>query len=141
MVAHRKNVVTPGKPVAMGRLAAAVPRAARGRTGAETTPVFIRGPVSADGTVDRDAVRLALGTTLGHRATRIDRIDVVFRDENGPKGAPTVGVTLEIRLSNAPPLAVSAKARTGAAAFRSAIRAAERMLRRRVEKLRGARGR
>ena len=124
----------------MGRLAAVAPRATRGRTGAESTPVFIQGAVSADGTVDRDAVRLALGTALGHRAMRIDRINVVFRTENGTKRAPTVGVTIEMRLSNAQPLAVSATARTGAAAFRSAARAAERMLRRRLEKLRGARG-
>lgn len=124
----------------MGRLAASAPRAARGRTGPETTPVFIRGPVSADGTVDRETVRLALGSALGHRATRIDRIDVVFRSENGAKGPPMVGVTIELRLSNAQPLAASATARTGGAAFRAATRASERMLRRRLEKLRGARG-
>lgn len=120
----------------MGARANEMPRAARGRTGTDTTPVVIRGAVSRDGTIDADGIRRRLGARLGKFAWRIDRVDVALSSKTPARGAAAAEITIAAKPSGADPVAVRATGASVRSAFLSALRAAEHSLHRWVEKMR-----
>src|SRR5581483_11272240 len=120
----------------MGARANEIHRAVRGRTDTETTPGVIRGAVTRDGTIDADTIRQRLGAKLGKFAWRIDRIDVGLSSKAPAKGGADAEITITSKLAGADPVAVRATAADVRTAFQSALRAAERSLRREIEKKR-----
>ena len=120
----------------MGTKASDVHRAERGRTGTETTPVYIRGAIDADGTLDRNFIRARLGGKLGKYASRIDRLDVAVATNGPARGAPDVRITIEASVASGGPLAVSGAGDTALTAFQAAVRSAERSVRRWLERKR-----
>lgn len=111
-------------------------RADLGRTGTETTPVYIRGAVDADGTLDRAFIRARLGEKLGKYARRIDRLDVAVGTNGAARGGERVRLSIEVSVASGGPLAVSGSGATALTAFQAAVRAAERSVRRWVERKR-----
>lgn len=120
----------------MGARAAEVERGARGRTGTETTPVHIRGPVHADGTADAAFIRSRLGSKLGRFARRIDRLDVAASSKPPAGRGAGVEIVLTARIANQRPVVATSRGDTAREAFLAALRAAERTLRRAVERRR-----
>ncbi|MDA1081401.1 MAG: HPF/RaiA family ribosome-associated protein [Gemmatimonadetes bacterium] len=125
-----------GRGLSMGAGAAAVDRAERGRTGATTTPVYFRGAIDADGTLDREFVRARLGDKLGKYARRIDRIDVALGTDRPARGAKASRITIEASVSSGAPVAVTGSGDTARVAFLAAARSAERSVRRWIERKR-----
>lgn len=128
-----------GRSVPMGVRAADVARGKRGRTGPATTPVYIRGAIDADGTLDRDFIRARLGDKLGKYALRIDRLDVSLATNAPAHGRPRQRIIIEAGVSRGGPVAVTGTGTTARSAFLAASRAAERSIRRRIERRRQAR--
>lgn len=120
----------------MGARAAEVPKALRGRTTAATTPVVIRNLMPDDDTLRREWVQERLAVALGKVAWRIDRVNVHVRDESGPTGRKTARATITLQAARHEPIVVTARAGTSQQATATAIRAAERALRRRTERAR-----
>ncbi len=125
-----------GRSAPMGARTADVRRAERGRTGVETTPVYIRGAIDGDGTLDRDFIRKRLGEKLGKYASRIDRLDVALSRKAPARGAPDKHVTLEASVRKDGAIAVTGGGANIRAAFLDAIRALERSMRRSIERKR-----
>lgn len=119
----------------MGVRAPDVPKASLGRTTSSQTPVTIRDSVPRDGTLNRDWVHQRLGFALGKFAMRIDRVVITMRDESGPRGRPAVQATITLATPLAEPVVVTARAETSHQAVSASIRACERALRRRIERI------
>lgn len=103
-----------------------------GRTDAAATQLEIRGD-EIDLTL-REWVHDRIGRQLGKYATQIERIDVRFGDENGPKGGHDKVCLVHIVLSKLPPVVVEMRGDTEREAFDLAAARAERATRRNMEK-------
>jgi putative sigma-54 modulation protein len=105
-----------------------------GRTEASETHLEIR---NLDGGVD-DAlhawVHERLGRQLGKYGTLIERIDVRFGDENGPKGGIDRCCMVHVILSSLPPVVIEMRAGEDREAFDLAAGRAERAIKRSVQK-------
>lgn len=137
-MADRKSAARLEARAPMGIAAHEGDRAAQGRTTTTRTPVHVRN-MTSDATLDEDWLRERLGFKLGKFAIRIDRVDVVLRDEAGPTGAPTVRTTIQLHGSRHNPTTVTARAATAQAAVSTALRSAERSFRRDIERSRAKR--
>lgn len=120
----------------MGTRATEVARRARGKTDTETTPVNIRGPVHADGTADAAFIRARLGAKLGRYARRIDRLDVATSSKPPVGRGAGVAIVLTASVSNRRPVVATGRGTTARTAFLGALRAAERTIRRTIERRR-----
>lgn len=105
-----------------------------GKTDAAETPLEIR---NLDGAVD-DAlhawVHERLGRQLGKYAPQIERIDVRFGDENGPKGGIDRCCMVHVVLSALAPVVVEMRAGDDREAFDLAAGRAERAVKRTMQK-------
>jgi len=135
-MASRNKATRADRRAPMGARTDDVPRADLGRTGTGTTPVYIRGAVDADGTLDRAFIRARLGEKLGKYARRIDRLDVAVAAQGAVRGPKGLRITIEASVASGGPLAVSGTGATALTAFQAAVRAAERSIRRWVERRR-----
>jgi len=105
-----------------------------GATEAAETPLEIR---NLDGAVDaalHDWVHERLGRQLGKYATQIERVEVRFGDENGPKGGVDRNCMIHIVLSALAPIVVEVRAAEDREAFDLAAGRAERALNRTMQK-------
>jgi hypothetical protein len=105
-----------------------------GRTEIDQTPLEIR---DLDGAVDEALhawVHERLGRQLGKYGPQIERIDVRFGDENGPKGGIDRCCMIHIVLSSLAPVVVEMRAGEDREAFDLAAGRAERALRRTMQK-------
>jgi putative sigma-54 modulation protein len=105
-----------------------------GRTEVFETPLEIR---NLDGAVDESLhawVHERLGRQLGKYAPRIERIDVRFGDENGPKGGIDRCCMVHVVLSTLAPVVVEMRAGEDREAFDLAAGRAERALKRTMQK-------
>ena len=125
-----------GRGVPMGGKADDLPRPERGRTNVESTRVYIRGAVAADGTLDREFIQRRLGEKLGKYASRIDRLDVSLGTDSPARGAKAKVITIEASVASGAPIAVTGSGDTVLAAFLAALRAVERSTRRWIERKR-----
>jgi len=132
-MANRNSKAKAERRAPMGAKALDVARGARGRTASSETPVHLRIAASSVA-VDRTWLQQRLGFKLGKFATRLDRVDVILRDESGPKGKPTIRATLQLTIPQREPIAVTARAVTAPAAIGAALRSCERALRRSIER-------
>lgn len=139
-MADRKSAAKRDARAPMGIAAHDVDRATRGRTTSLETPVHIRN-MTSDATLDEDWLRQRLGFKLGKFAIRIDRVDVVLRDEAGPTGAPSVRTTIQLHGSRHALTTATARAATAQSAVSGALRSVERSFRRDLERSRGKRTR
>jgi putative sigma-54 modulation protein len=105
-----------------------------GKTDVAGTPLEIR---NLDGAVD-DAlhawVRERLGRQCGRYGPQIERIDVRFGDENGPKGGIDRCCMIHVILSALPPVVVEMRAGEDREAFDLAAGRVERALKRTMQK-------
>jgi hypothetical protein len=104
-----------------------------GRTGIAETQLELR---SGDNQINQDLhdwVYERLGRQLGKYAPQIERLQVRFGDENGPKGAGKTCL-VHVILSKLPPVVVECRGNTEREAFDLAAGRAERALRRNVQK-------
>lgn len=113
------------------------PRAAKRTTGAATTsetPLSVRAPglELEDGL--REYARQRAGFKLGKFGLDITRAAVNFEDVSGPKGAAAYDCRIKVVLRNAADVLVSQPGETQRAAFDKAIGAAERAVRRTLER-------
>ena len=98
------------------------------------TPLEIR---SLDGTVDRALyawIRERFGRHLGKFATQMERVEVRFSDENGPKGGVDRHCLVHLLLSSLPPIVVEDRGETDRVAFDLAAGRAERALKHSLNK-------
>jgi hypothetical protein len=105
-----------------------------GPTEAFETPVEVR---SLDGAVDEALhawVLERLGRQLGKHATQIERVEVRFGDENGPKGGIDRNCMIHLVLSVLPPIVVEMTGGEDREAFDLAAGRANRALQRAMEK-------
>ena len=105
-----------------------------GATDAAETPLEIR---NLNGAVDADLhdwVHERLGRQLGKYATQVERVEVRFGDENGPKGGVDRNCMVHIVLSALAPVVVEMRAAEDREAFDLAAGRAERALRRTMQK-------
>lgn len=105
-----------------------------GPSEASETRVEVR---SLDGAVDEALqawVHERLGRQLGKYATQIERVEVRFGDENGPKGGIDRACMVHVIVSSLPPIVVEMRAGEDREAFDLAAGRAERALRRSMQK-------
>jgi putative sigma-54 modulation protein len=105
-----------------------------GRTDALATQLEIR---SGGNEIEPDLkawVYERMGRQLGKYAQQIERVQVRFGDENGPKGGHDKCCLVHVILSKLPPVAVEMRGETDREAFDLAAKAAERATRRNMEK-------
>jgi ribosome-associated translation inhibitor RaiA len=105
-----------------------------GPSEASETRVEVR---SLDGAVDEALhawVQERLGRQLGKYATQIERVEVRFGDENGPKGGIDRACMVHVIVSSLPPIVVEMRAGEDREAFDLAAGRAERALRRSMQK-------
>ena len=105
-----------------------------GLTEVAETPLEIR---SLDGSVDpalESWVHERLGRQLGKYATQIERVEVRFGDENGPKGGVDRNCMIHIVVSTLAPVVVEVRAAEDREAFDLAAGRAERALRHSMQK-------
>ncbi|MBK6489854.1 MAG: HPF/RaiA family ribosome-associated protein [Gemmatimonadetes bacterium] len=113
------------------------PRAIKRAAGATTTsetPLHVRAPglVLEDGL--REYARQRTGFRIGKFGLEITRVSVRFEDISGPKGAPVYDCRIKVVLRTAPDVMVSQSDETQRAAFDKAVGAAERAVRRTLER-------
>jgi ribosome-associated translation inhibitor RaiA len=105
-----------------------------GRTAAARTPLNVRtegvelDPALQDYVLDR------AGRKFGKFARHVERVTVRFEDANGPRGGVDLDCRVKMVLSGAPSIIVSKRAAEPRTAFDVAADAAERTLRRTVER-------
>jgi hypothetical protein len=105
-----------------------------GATEVFETPLEIR---NLDGAVDEELhawVHERLGRQLGKYATQIERVEVRFGDENGPKGGIDRNCMIHVVLSALAPVVVETRAGEDREAFDLAAGRAERALRHTMQK-------
>lgn len=117
--------------------AAHTPKAHKPVLGASTTretPLTIRtlGPVLAD--AEREFIRTRVGFRLGKFGLAITRASVRFEDVSGPTGAPTVACRFKVVLRKGGAVTLSAESETPRDAFMVAAGAAERWVRKTLER-------
>lgn len=98
------------------------------------TPLEIR---SLDGMVDKALyawIRDRLGRHLGKFASQMERVEVRFSDENGPKGGVDCHCLVHLVLSALPPVVVEDRGETDREAFDLAAGRAERALKHTLNK-------
>lgn len=105
-----------------------------GRTDASATQLEIRAHGDEIDATLREWVHERIGRQLGKFATSIERIDVRFGDENGPKGGHDKVCQIHLVLSKLPPVIVEQRGDTEREAFDLAAARAERATRRNLEK-------
>lgn len=135
----RKNPNQPLRriPFAVSGEASMEPRS--GRTTTSQTPLHIHSPgVPLDPTA-MDYVRQRLGFKLGKFALRIRDIELHLKDENGPKGTPTVGCSILVHLDAVGDILVEHRSSATRAAFDITLDRAERAVRRALQKHRDLR--
>lgn len=105
-----------------------------GRTDAAQTQLEIRsgGEPLEEGL--REWIFERVGRQLGKFAPQIERLQVRFGDENGPKGGEDQCCMVHVILSKLPPVVVECRAATQREAFDLAAGRAERATRRNMEK-------
>ncbi|HET8937863.1 MAG TPA: HPF/RaiA family ribosome-associated protein [Polyangiales bacterium] len=97
-------------------------------------PLEIR---SLDGKVDGGLyawIRERLSRHLGKFATQMERVEVRFSDENGPKGGVDRRCLVHLVLSSLPPIVVEDRGETDRVAFDLAAGRAERALKHSLNK-------
>lgn len=92
----------------------------------DPTPLEIRTPRHRLDESLRDWVHQRLGRHLGKFSSKIERIDVRFGDENGPKGGVDRDCMVHVVLNALPPIAVEVRGETDREAFDLAAGRAER---------------
>ena len=86
----------------------------------------------------KESVESKINETLGRFDSYVTRIEVHFKDENGPKqGTDDIRCALEARLENAQPLTVSNTADSIDLALSGAIAKMKKVLDSTIEKMRG----
>jgi ribosome-associated translation inhibitor RaiA len=105
-----------------------------GRTGPLETQLEIRSGSNEIEPELRAWVYDRLGRQLGKYAPQIERVQVRFGDENGPKGGADKCCLIHVVLSKLPPVAVEMRGTTEREAFDLAAKSAERATRRNMEK-------
>ena len=108
-------------------------KAARGRTGARSTPLVIRSRVHIDDAT-RETVRLRLGRRLAKYASSIERATVRFEDVNGPRGGIDIICRVKIVLDGLPSVVVEKRAPKAIDAVVPAAEAVGRALRSRLQR-------
>jgi putative sigma-54 modulation protein len=93
---------------------------------ADPTPLEIRSPHHHLDEPLRNWVHERLSRHLGKFASKIERIDVRFGDENGPKGGVDRDCMVHVVLNALPPIAVEVRGETDREAFDLAAGRAER---------------
>jgi hypothetical protein len=81
------------------------PKARRGQTRAEATPIAIRSEIELSPAFE-DRIREELGSHIGYAATQIERGTVRFEDVNGPKGGVDTICRIKLVISGRPSLIV-----------------------------------
>ncbi|HVH39349.1 MAG TPA: HPF/RaiA family ribosome-associated protein [Gemmatimonadaceae bacterium] len=110
-------------------------KAKQARTTIEDTPVAIR---VRDVTVDdvlRDYVNKRVRTKLGKFAGAIQRVSIRFDDINGPKGSPSHRCAVKVVVTRHESVVVGVVAEELRGAFDSAIDAAERAVKKSLERV------
>jgi ribosome-associated translation inhibitor RaiA len=92
----------------------------------DPTRLDIRTPHTHVDEALRDWVHERLGRHLGKFASQIERIDVRFGDENGPKGGIDRDCLVHVVVNGLPPIAVEVRGETDREAFDLAAGRAER---------------
>ena len=113
------------------------PRAAKRTTGAATTsetPLTVRAPGVALEDGLREYARQRAGFKLGKFGLDITRATVAFEDVSGPKGATVYECRIKVVLRHADDVMVGQPGETQRAAFDKAVGAAERAVRRTLER-------
>lgn len=105
-----------------------------GATEAAETPVEIRSPHAHVDAALQSWVHERLGRQLGKYATQIERVEVRFGDENGPKGGVDRNCMIHLVLSTLAPVVVEVRAADEREAFDLAAGRAERALRHTMQK-------
>jgi hypothetical protein len=102
----------------------------------ETIPAFIR----VDGlTIDDDArehIRRKLNANFARHARSVQRVSVRLRDINGPRGGLDIQCRIKVVLSGLPSVVVELQAEVYRVAFSGALAAAERAVRRALQRRR-----
>jgi ribosome-associated translation inhibitor RaiA len=120
-------------------LAGSLPRAAKrtaGRTGPERIPTFIRAVGVTLSDEERAETRRKLGMKLGKFAPAIERVSVRVADVNGPRGGVDQVCRVKVVLSGLPSVVVENKDATLNPAIDGAVTAAERTVRRTLQRRR-----
>jgi hypothetical protein len=124
------------------QFAVCIPKAIKraiGRSTTKETPLVVRAR-GVDVDADLDAyVRRRVGFNLGKYALALSRVGVRMDNVARQKGAPAITCRIEATLPNARPVVVSETDVTSRAAFDAAVDAAERAVRRLLERRWGAR--
>lgn len=118
-----------------GWLPRAVKRGA-GRTQTALVPAYIRIQAVAAGSDDRAYIRRKLGMKLGKFASSIERVSVRLEDVNGPRGGVDQICRIKVVLSGLPSVVVERREATLEEAIDRALDAAERTVRRSVQRRR-----
>jgi ribosome-associated translation inhibitor RaiA len=120
----------------MGVAAHAAPRQTRGRTDTLTTPVTVRARgVEVDDAL-RDYIHARTGFKLGKFAESIERVSVRLEDVSGPKGAPSRRCAVKVVVTRHESILVQVVDSDHRPAFDNAMDAAERAVRRSLERVR-----
>jgi putative sigma-54 modulation protein len=134
---HREEIMTteaPSRRAPFAEQTLSVDKQQAGRTEVFDTQLEIR---NLDGAVD-DALHAwiheRLGRQLGKYGPRIERVEVRFGDENGPKGGIDRNCMVHVVLSKLPPVVVEMRAAEDREAFDLAAGSAERALRHSMQK-------
>ncbi|MDB4973486.1 MAG: Ribosomal subunit interface protein [Myxococcaceae bacterium] len=105
-----------------------------GRTTALATQLEIRSGGNDVAPELREWIYERIGRQLGKYAEQIERVQVRFGDDNGPKGGADKCVLVHVILSKLPPVVVEMRGVTEREAFDLAASRAERATRRNMEK-------
>lgn len=111
----------------LGVLAGARPRALRGHTGAEETPLTVRARGVELSDVARDYVQSRAGFRLGRFARPIERVSVRFdRVRSVGASAPSIRCRIKVVVSRLQSVVAEGTARTAEVAFGDALDASSR---------------
>jgi ribosome-associated translation inhibitor RaiA len=105
-----------------------------GRTSALATQLEIRSGGNHVDPALHDWIHERLGRQLGKYAEQIERVQVRFGDDNGPKRGQDKSCLVHVILSKLPPVVVEMRGETEREAFDLAAKGAERATRRNMEK-------
>lgn len=135
----RKRPPRPENVTKREPMAGQVPHASKrtlGRTEAPQVPVNVRAMGVEVDDETRAYIRRKLGWKLGKFAMSIERVSVRLRDVNGPRGGVDHQCRIRVVLSGLPSVIVEERLASMPAAIDAALVAAERSVRRRVQRRR-----
>jgi ribosome-associated translation inhibitor RaiA len=116
-----------GRRAPLGIRAGARPRALRGHTGAEETPLTIRARGVELSDIARDYVQSRAGFRLGRFARPIERVSVRFdRVRSVGTSAPSIRCRIKVVVSRLQSVVAEGTARTAEVAFGAALDASSR---------------